>query len=126
MLTIPNCTMGIVVFGDRMQIRYINPYAQRLMQDHRSRGSVNESVVGMDLAVLVAQARDHAPAKMVSRMSGPWDGTNSITLDPMSFRLHAMALSNGLDVDRAPVLVLIKPIKRAEHRADDPKQVPGN
>jgi hypothetical protein len=106
---VPQRKQGVIVFGDSMCVRYINPYAQLLLMDHDNRSRVNETNIGMDIATLVAQLRAHASGEMVSRIAGPWDGVNSSRTGQATFRMHAVTLPTGRGTIQAPVLVLIEP-----------------
>jgi hypothetical protein len=104
-------TVGVIVFGDSMCIRYVNPYVERLLMGHANRSRVNESNIGMDIATLVAQLRAHASGEMVSRIAGPWDGVNSSQTGQPTFRMRAMTLPTERGTTQAPVLVLIEPYR---------------
>ncbi len=104
-------TVGVIVFGNSVCVRYINPYAQLLLQDHGNRSRVNETNIGMDIATLVAQLKAHASGEMVSRIAGPWNGLNSPRTGQANFRMRAMTLPTWRGTIQAPVLVLIEPCR---------------
>jgi hypothetical protein len=104
-------TVGMIVFGDAMCIRYINPYAQSLLMNPEDGSRARDGDIGMDVANLVAQLRERTPEKLVSHITASTEGVKSAQTRHEAFRMRALHLDSRKKSAQAPVLVLIEPYR---------------
>ena len=104
-------TLGVIVFGDAMRIRYINPYAQNLLMNPADESRARVGDIGMDVAKLVAQLRERAPEKLVSYITASTEGVNSAQPRHETFRMRALHLDSRNKTAQVTVLVLIEPYR---------------
>ncbi len=102
-------TVGVIVFGDAMRIRYINPYAQSLLMNPADESRARVGDIGMDVAKLVAQLRERAPEKLVSYFTASTEDVNSAQPRHETFRMRALHLDSRKKTAQVTVLVLIEP-----------------
>ena len=101
--------VGIIVFSDQAQVRYINPYAQQVMAIQADDGDGGENDIRVEIAKLVAQLRESPQTSVVSRILPSGDRPEPHRSHLSMFRVRALWIGENRAKTRGSILVVIEP-----------------
>jgi PAS domain-containing protein len=101
--------VGIIVFGDHLQVRYANPSAQRIIGDPADDGDLKENHIKIVIAKPVAQLRECPDTSMISRILEIPDRHEPVQSSTGAFRVRAVQVEQGRKRGAALILVVIEP-----------------
>lgn len=85
-------TMGIVVFDNHMQVRYVNPYVLQAMKDPIDDSDGKENDIKIEIAKLAAQLHESPETNMISRILESPDRHESAQPHIGRFRVRAIQI----------------------------------